>query len=83
MALLAMIVTSCDTCTECEIITESNVSEAERKCNGYANSYPNYTIVTSYTTSDCSQRGTIFNEYIKKMCDGVTGITRSRVKCLN
>lgn len=74
---------SCSKCYECEEIIESSMRNAELKCNGYANSYPEYDIIATYKTlgefCDDIPKTTVVEKY--EYCNGIIGKVRHRFQC--
>ena len=74
-------------CAICEAITESNFKEAQNKCQGLANNYPDYDLISN------TSLGTICPDDLKAVrlayeksvtktaCTGITYTVRTRVVC--
>lgn len=85
--LIVLLSFSCkEDCRICRTITETNITEAQMKCNGYANDHPLF-IELSRSELGCLTEDEISNISQTKivsgstLCDDVQVITRIRREC--
>ncbi|MBK6783487.1 MAG: hypothetical protein IPG79_06765 [Saprospiraceae bacterium] len=69
------------------MISESNFKEADYKCDGLANNYPQYDVILSQSVgSICGeniqiQKNLVEKSVTKTLCSGVTYTERTRLDC--
>jgi len=86
--LFALIFAACskDECQTCKLVTESNVYEAQLKCDGLANNYPAFETLSSENlgcldSTERTQAKKGESTVNKTECSGVTSTVRVRVVC--
>ena len=86
-SLLVMLSCSKDdtSCSNFNLVTESTEKSARDKCNGLANSYPEWKVITSQpigclTSSELIEAKKAESSVIKTACSGITFTIRTVVK---
>lgn len=89
LALSILILASCSKdCMICDVVSEDNSREAQRKCSGFANNYPNGYVETSRIPAGelCDDdiqmlRGSTNTTQNTELCDGVFATFRVFLDC--
>ncbi|MFZ1749422.1 MAG: hypothetical protein WAU01_04500 [Saprospiraceae bacterium] len=74
-----------ESCKQYSLITESNEKEADYKCDGLANNYPAFEIISKkslgcLTTEELNIAKKTLSSVTKNYCNGVTFTVRTRIE---
>lgn len=81
IAILASCTKEDDGCKTCKVIIETNAQEAQHRCNGLANNYPQGFVITNqYDKVYCGLLPSN-HETQTQICSGVFATVRTRYNC--
>lgn len=88
LILTCTIIGSCgkeSNCMTCTVMVDDNLVEAQRKCDGLANNFPEYGPVSSESLGLlCGEEITLAKQVegeVTTTCNGAIGTVRTRVSC--